>query len=218
MSQILLKYQGINHLPVSGKMDLATINYIQKELGCNNFAMANYLGQIHVESNGFKAKRESLDYSVQGLIDTFDFFRRNPLLAKSYGRTEHKMANQKMIANIVYADKNRSKGYKLGNLQDGDGWKYRGGFAIQITGKTNYLNLSKAIGDELILTNPDDVIEKYYFLSGKWYFSINDLWSIASKGVNLDISTLLTKKINGGKSHLTERYQWTVFYKNLLNA
>jgi putative chitinase len=217
MSDILLGYQKLHSLAQTGKMDIGTIKHIQKSLLVTDVAMANLLGQLHIESNGFKARRESMNYDVKGLIDTFAFFRRNPILAESYGRTATRRANQEMIANIVYDDKNRSPKFKLGNIRPGDGWRLRGGFGIQITGRTNYTRLSETLKDPLILTDPDKVIEKYYFASAKWYMDDRNLWGIASKGISMEVSTLLTQGINGGKAHLAERHEWALHYKKILD-
>ncbi|WP_344851107.1 TIGR02594 family protein [Pedobacter jeongneungensis] len=65
-----------------------------------------------------------------------------------------------MIANLAYADKNRSVDNRVGNTQEGDGWNFRGKGLIQLTGRENY---TKANAYTLkyektdILKNPDIV-------------------------------------------------------------
>ncbi|MBL3658885.1 LysM peptidoglycan-binding domain-containing protein [Fulvivirga sediminis] len=56
-------------------------------------------------------------------------------------------ADQKAIANIAYDDNNRSKSFKLGNINEGDGWSFRGRGLLQITGRTNYTNSQRIIDD-----------------------------------------------------------------------
>lgn len=197
-------------------MNYAKIKEIQAEIKVNDVAMANFLGQLHIESNGFKARRESLNYDVKGLIDTFSFFRRNPALAEAYARKQNRPANQVAIANAVYDDKNRDDKHKLGNTQKGDGWKYRGGFGIHTTGRKNYTRLSQVIGDPLILSDPDSVIEKYFFKAAYVYFNDRRLWEMASKAITIDITTLLTKAINGGLKHRDERHEMAKYYFNLI--
>ena len=60
-------------------------------------------------------------------------------LARRYGRVERKIgektvvvqpANQRMIANIAYAGRNGN-----GNIESGDGWRFRGKGIIQVTGR-----------------------------------------------------------------------------------
>jgi len=55
----------------------------------------------------------------------------------------------KTMAEFVY-------GKSIGNIEPGDGFKYRGRGFIQITGKGNYAAASKAIfRDDRLVTNPD---------------------------------------------------------------
>ncbi|WP_196892270.1 LysM peptidoglycan-binding domain-containing protein [Aureivirga marina] len=98
----------------------------------------------------------------------FSYFIKNKSKVDELGRKDLnalgdggvQSADQEGIANIVYADKNRGKGYKLGNTAEGDGWKYRGRGLIQLTGKSNYSKVNKYTKEILgldILESPDQV-------------------------------------------------------------
>ena len=54
---------------------------------------------------------------------------------------------------MVYG-KDTAIGQSMGNTQEGDGFKYRGRGAIQLTGKNNYKAYSKVAGQDLV-TNPE---------------------------------------------------------------
>lgn len=99
-------------------------------------ALAHWLGQMSVESAGFKVMAESLNYSNTGLIATFGTKRISQADADQFGRTSAHPANQNAIANIVYGGAFGLK--NLGNNQPGDGWRFRGGGFKQITGRSNY--------------------------------------------------------------------------------
>ncbi|WP_336703289.1 hypothetical protein [Chryseobacterium indologenes] len=81
----------------------------------------------------------------------FSYFDTHKEDANKYGRKDLnkandngiQKANQEMIANLVYDDKNRPIKAKLGNTKDGDGWRYRGRGFIQLTGRNNYTAASK---------------------------------------------------------------------------
>lgn len=101
-----------------------------------------------------KIKSENMNYSVSRLR-IFKIFRKNPILAKKYGRRTNQKANQIMIGNYAYAN-------RLGNgdVKSGDGWRYRGRGLIQITGRKSYRdvsnNIKKILGIDFMLeTFPD---------------------------------------------------------------
>jgi len=81
----------------------------------------------------------------------FSYFDTHKEEANKYGRKDLnkandngiQKANQEMIANLVYDDKNRPAKAKLGNTKHGDGWRYRGRGFIQLTGRNNYTAASK---------------------------------------------------------------------------
>lgn len=112
--------------------------------GFKGLVLAHWLGQMFVESKGFTTREESLDYSVQGLLDTFGRHRISKADAEKFGRidkvvagkrTTVRRAHQNAIANIVYGGEWGRK--NLGNTQPGDGWRFRGSGDKQITGREN---------------------------------------------------------------------------------
>lgn len=111
----------------------------------------DFLATLSHESIGLTRWEENLNYSADRLKVIFpNYFepKRKGFKAEDYAR------NPEKIANHVYADKNRGKTGKLGNINEGDGWKYRGSGPIQETGRSNFAETSKRIGVDLV-TNPD---------------------------------------------------------------
>lgn len=153
--------------------------------------ISHFLAQTSHESADFTRLVENLNYSEKGLLSTFGKYF-TPGQAAQYARKPEKIASR------VYANRLGN-----GNEQSGDGWKYRGRGAIQITGKANYLNCSRYLfNDEVLLDTPDLLLEpKYAILSACWYWDINNLNKIAD-GNNMD---LLTRRINGGLNGLEDR-------------
>ena len=63
----------------------------------------------------------------------------------------------------------------LGNTQQGDGVKFKGRGLIQITGRFNYIQLSKDLGEDFI-KNPELLsTPKYAVQSACWYWNKNKL-------------------------------------------
>ena len=161
---------------------------------------AHFFAQTSHETGGFKLFSENLNYSVDGLKKIFGKYFPGDL-ATSYAR------NPEKIANRVY-------GARMGNGAEatGDGWKYRGRGALQLTGKDNYTAFAKYLGTDEVLTNPDLVATKYSFESAMFFFERNKLWDICDKGINDAAILALTKRINGGTHGLEDRKVKTYKY------
>jgi putative chitinase len=96
-----------------------------------------------------------------------------------------------------------------------DGFKFRGRGYIQLTGKDNYKNFAKFIGEDTI-ENPDLVATKYPLASAAFFFDSNKLWSICDKGSDDITVTAVTKRVNGGTIGLPDRIKHFKEYYNLL--
>jgi putative chitinase len=149
---------------------------------------AAFLGQCAHESGNFKTLEENLHYSANALmrvwpsrfpdIDTANKFANNP----------------EKIANKVYAG-------RMGNTEDGEGWKYHGRGLIQLTGKDNYKNCGNSLGFDL-LGSPEKLLEpQYAALSAGWFWSKHGLNELADDQEH----GMITKRINGGTLGLDDR-------------
>lgn len=137
------------------KQIMAAFNEANVKFGINTCQQkAHFFAQVLQEvgtsinvNNG-----ESLNYSAEALTGHFTKFSKTGLLggapnelAYKYGRSKQNnfKANQEMIANIAYANRNGN-----GDVSSGDGWRYRGRGIIQITGKDKYLKINKRIAED----------------------------------------------------------------------
>jgi putative chitinase len=161
---------------------------------------AHFFAQTSHETGGFKAFSENLNYSAQGLQGIFGKYFPGTL-EESYARQPEKIANR------VYAS-------RMGNGDEasGDGWKFRGRGALQLTGKANYEAFAKYLGTNEVMENPDLVATKFAFESAMFFFERNKLWSICDKGINDAAILELTKRINGGTHGLEDRKAKTYKY------
>lgn len=162
---------------------------------------AMFIAQVGHESAQLNVTAENLNYSAKALGSLFSKYfpgdlKRNPQLqfiadANDYAR------NQEKIANRIYANRMGN-----GNEASGDGWKYRGGGLIQLTGRNNYQAFSKSFyDDENVLDNNPELVRTDKTLSLEsafWFWDTNSL----SK---YDDIKVVTKKINGGDNGLDER-------------
>lgn len=150
-----------------------------------------FLGQTMHESGNFKALKENLNYSANALMRTWASRFPDADIAEKYAN------NPEKIANKVYAG-------RLGNTEDGDGWKYHGRGLIQLTGRENYANCGNAIGADLI-GNPDLLTDpKWACLSAGWFWNKKNLNSLCDPLSDENIKEL-TRRINGGTIGLEDR-------------
>ena len=149
---------------------------------------ACFIGQCQHESENFTKLEEGLNYSASRLMAVWPSRFPNLDVANQYAN------NPEKIANKVY-------GGRMGNVEDGDGWKYHGRGLIQLTGKDNYANCGSGLGVDL-LSNPEWVATpEYAALSAGWFWNKKGLNDLAD---TMDIETM-TKRINGGTLGIDDR-------------
>lgn len=159
-----------------------TANAIKNYYKLNPEQAAHLLGQCHAESNGFTVFKENLNYSFGGLMKYFPrYFTQTE--AMQYAR------RPEMIANRTYAN-------RMGNGPEssGDGWKFRGRGAIQLTGKNNYQAFAKYADNLEIFCKPELVETQYPLESAMFYFNINNVWQycgdVSEKSI-MDVSQMV---------------------------
>jgi len=162
---------------------------------------AHFFAQTAHETGGFKAFSENLNYSAKGLRGIFGKYFPTDALAAQYERKPEKIANR------VYAS-------RMGNGPEasGDGWRYRGRGALQLTGKDNYRAFADYCKRPDVMSNPDLVATELAFESAMFFFERNKLWAICDQGVTDAAILALTKKINGGTHGLDDRSKKTKEY------
>jgi putative chitinase len=162
---------------------------------------AAFIGQCAHESGNFKTLQENLNYSAKGLHATWPSRFASEEAAQPFHR------NPEKIANKVYSG-------RMGNTDEGDGWKYRGRGLIQLTGKDNYRLASDALGVDLV-ADPELVLSKEYAaLTAAWYWNKRGL----NKEADAKDFTGMTKKINGGTIGLADRVAHINTALNVLTA
>jgi putative chitinase len=166
--------------------------------------LAHFLAQCGHESGGFRVTQENLNYSAKGLMGIFKKYFPDAGTAAAYERKPEKIANR------VYANRMAN-----GSEASGDGYKFRGRGYIQLTGRDNYTQFGKAIGED-IASNPDKVSSQYALLSAAWFWSKNGLNKLADGGATDATVTSITKRVNGGTIGLPDRIKHFKEYYHLL--
>ena len=157
--------------------------------------VAHFLSQCAHESANFKRLEENLNYSAKALRAVFGrYFGAHPKRnADEYHR------NPPKIANYVYMDEFRK--YKMGNVNPGDGWLFRGRGLKQLTGRDNYTKFGASVGMSAEEAANYVATKKGAIESACWFWDANNLNEIA----DTDDVRRMTKKINGGSIGLEDR-------------
>lgn len=149
--------------------------------------IAAFIAQVGHESGHLTRLVENLNYGADALRKTWP---------NRFGVELATVAARKpeQIANIAY-------GNRMGNTEQGDGWKYRGRGLIQITGKNNYRACGEALGLDLIAQ--PELLEKPQnaCMSAAWFWATNGLNTLADAG-KFDA---ITQRINGGQNGAADR-------------
>lgn len=159
--------------------------------------LAAFLAQIGHESQGLRRTSENLNYSASRLRAVWPSrFTESQAVAM-----EH---NPEAIANHVY-------GGRMGNVNPGDGWRYRGRGLIQTTGRRNYEATTEELADKIGAV-PDFVLQPDLLENPRWaalsaaaYWHSRHLNALADAG-KLDA---IGRAINGGdhgREDRRERY------------
>jgi len=156
--------------------------------------IAGFIAQCAHESANFTALEENLNYKEETLLKVFSrYFGPGKRDAKEYAR------NPEKIANYVYMDEFRKS--KMGNVKEGDGWRFRGRGLKQLTGRDNYTAFGKSIGMTAEEAAEYVATERGAIESACWFWGNKKLNAIADAG---DI-VKMTKIINGGDIGLADR-------------
>ncbi|RUR53290.1 glycoside hydrolase family 19 protein [Vreelandella populi] len=143
------------------------------------------LAQVGHESADLTQLEENLSYTAERIAQVWPSRFPSAASAQPFAR------NPEALANSVYAN-------RMGNREPGDGWRFRGRGAIQLTGRYNYTRFANAISDRSILQMPDQLLQpKFAALSACWFYANH-----VPSGADV---LLATQRINGGQHGLIDR-------------
>ncbi len=163
--------------------------------------IAHILVHCSHESWRFTTSRENLYYStVQRIVAVFGGNRAianaGPALLATL------VENPEGLANLVYDDANRDPKYRLGNTEPGDGYRYRGHWWPQLTGKTAITMFARYLGmDPEVLVTRDNY--ELNALAALWFALVyKQGFASAALADNLPATTRIW---NGGQIGLADR-------------
>lgn len=168
--------------------------------------VAAFIAQTAHESGGYTMLTENLNYSADTMAavwpNRFAVMGKDKKPVKEKGKNvPNKFAQSlhrkaEMIANVCYSARMGN-----GTIESGEGWKYRGRGAKQLTGKDNYKRCGQDLGVDLV-ADPDKLLDpEFAARSAGWFWAVNKCADLIDKGDFIG----LTKRINGGVIGLAQR-------------
>jgi predicted chitinase len=147
------KLPGKEGVIAAGKGVIGVLTAALMSAGITNaYAQKAILANVGKET-GFKPRNEDL----KAYANTSNKRIREVFTTRAAKYTDEQLDQIKKdeykFGELVYG-KDTSIGQKMGNTEEGDGYKYRGRGAIQLTGKNNYKAYSKVVGQDLV-ANPE---------------------------------------------------------------
>lgn len=153
--------------------------------------VAGFIAQTAHESANYNTLTENLNYSGKALDAIFSkYFKRAGRDATRYHRKPEE------IANVIYADRMDN-----GDTASGDGWRFRGGGILQLTGRYNYTRFGESLG-----MSAEDAVDYVRTKAGAiesacWFWKENSVNRYCDKSDIVGMS----KRINGVSIGLADR-------------
>lgn len=169
----------------------------------------HFFAQIHHESGGFTVGRENMNYTAPRIMQIFGIGKHSAkVTVAEAGRLA---GNPWDLAERVYGLGNPKKAKELGNIKVGDGFKYRGGGALQCTGASDY----NKYGGQRLYEKPELIeTSEFYFSTALKEFDARGIWSLAKDYSSSSILSV-TKRVNGGTNGLQDRINKTAYYAKM---
>jgi putative chitinase len=171
---------------------LDPLNDAAAEFGIDTASnLAAFLGQCGHESADFTQLTENLNYSAQGLANTWP----NRFSSGTLGGARVPNALAMRIERQPEAIANQAYSSRMGNgdVASGDGWAFIGRGIIQITGRDNYTRAEQALGIDLVRTPANAALPIHAARIAAWWWVTHGAshhgdaadWLTVSRIVNL---------------------------------
>lgn len=167
---------------------------------------AHFMAQVRAECGSKFILRENIaSYTENNLLKNMGYYMKNPKEAKIDSAIKDRILKEKTICNKAYMDVNRPKNRALGNVKEGDGYKFIGRGLKMTTGRYNYTQFNKIYkkawpDEELDFVENPELVEqpKYAARTALVYWLANKLYDKADTGATHTVVDGITKGVNAG--------------------
>lgn len=166
---------------------------------------AAFLAQVAHESGEFSIKQERMNYTTaQRIVDIWPSRFNLTGADGKLNANDYTHAGEK-LANTVYSNRNGN-----GDSASGDGFKYRGGGFLQLTGKEAYQKYAAHLGLKIEMVSDLIHISDTKAMDAAAYEYVIDKKLLGETDFQV-----ITQKINGGLTDLQSRKK---YYQRALEA
>jgi putative chitinase len=164
--------------------------------------VAHFLAQVLHETGGLTVLEENMSYRAERIVEVFGPGRHSASVGLAEARGLAR--NPEALAERVYGLGNPRKARELGNIEPGDGFRYRGRGVLQTTGRGSYKRLGTRAGVGFE-ASPDLVASAQHALSPALLE-----WSEGNLNLAADRNDIaaITRRINGGFNGFADRQRW----------
>ena len=167
-------------------------------INANGLRLSHFMAQVLHETGGLTVLVEDMNYRAERIVQVWPSRFRSVEEARPYAHNPSKLANK------VY-------GGRMGNVRQGDGWRFIGRGLLQITGRESYEKYGRALGINLA-DNPDLALDP------SWVLKIAaEEWTASNCSTHADADNVrrVTRCINGGLIGLSSRQNWLIKAKRI---
>lgn len=181
MTALLCAVGNRKPTPLIQTIGKSCAEYFPKYGFLTRLRLAHFLSQCAAETGGFSALEENLNYSAKRLTQVW------PKRFKTLDAAAPFAMNPEALANKTY-------GFRMGNSQPGDGWRFRGRGIKMLTGRDNYTLFAAKTKLDLV-KNPDLAADPHFsVLIACEFWKVNNIFPFA----DTDNLQRVTIAINGG--------------------
>lgn len=174
--------------------------------------VAQFMANVSHECGAGTIIRESGNYSAERLLEVFGKPHSSAAVTPAEARAIAR--KPKLIFERVYNLPASPKlARDLGNHEPGDGYKFRGGGDLQLTGRDSYSRIGKMTGHPEILEDPDLLADPAI----SFRVALAEFVALGCVGpAKKEQTSLVRRKVNGGTNGLGEVQVWVRRWKEAL--
>lgn len=162
------------------------------------------MANISHENGGGTIIRESGNYRAERIVQIFGAGKSS---AKVTPEEAEGLAHnaQKLFERVYNLPGSPKLAHELGNHEPGDGYKFRGGGDLQLTGRGSYERVGKMTGHPEIATDPDKIADPVISFT----VAVAEFVSLGCVGPASRMETVRVRRlVNGGSNGLAEVQVW----------